>query len=240
VTQVLFATYVGLMACLVVGIALRYLPRGPGLTIAVGLPVWLAYVAVLSWFGIFTTIPGRPPAILLIFVPVILFVALGVVRSPWGRIAALNVPLPILLGLQSFRMGVELFLHRFWIDGLAPKMLTYEGANIDIMIGASAPIMTWVATRGRVGLQAALIWNMLGLLALANIITRSILTAPGPLNLLASDTPNTFIGVFPYSLLPGFFPPLAITLHILAIRAIRIRLQQNAADPARSSSKTVA
>jgi hypothetical protein len=123
-TQKLFATYVGLVACLVVGIALRYLPRGMGLAKAVGLPPWLVDMAALSLFGVFKGIPGRPPAILLIFMPVILFVALGVVRSRWGRIAGLSVPLPILLGLQSFRIGIELFLYRFWNDGLGPKMLT--------------------------------------------------------------------------------------------------------------------
>jgi len=30
-------------------------------------------------------------------------------------------------------------------------MLTYEGANVDILIGLSAPIVAWVSTRGRLG-----------------------------------------------------------------------------------------
>lgn len=225
-TATLFVAYVGSVAVLVVGIARRYLPNGPANMITIGLPLWLAYVATLSWFGVFKFVPGRPPGVLLVFPPVIFFVALAVVRSRWGSVAALTIPLPLLLGLQSFRVGVELFLHQLWAEGLAPKMLTYEGANVDIVTGLTAPLVAWIATRGRTGLRVAMLWSALGLIAVANVITRSVLTAPGPLNVLTSDIPNTFVGVFPYGLLPGLFPPLAIILHVLAIKAIRIRLRE--------------
>ncbi|MEO8125979.1 MAG: hypothetical protein ABI822_02745 [Bryobacteraceae bacterium] len=118
-----------------------------------------------------------------------------------------------------------MFLHQLWIDGIVPKMLTFEGANVDIYIGATAPIAAWLSTRGRSGMKLALAWNALGLLALANVVFRAILTAPGPLNLIHTEIPNLMIGTFPFLFIPGFFVPLAVSLHVLAIRAIANRLR---------------
>ena len=58
-------------------------------------------------------------------------------------------------------------------------MLTFEGANVDVYVGATAPIIAWLSLRGRLGLRLALIWNVLGILALANVVTRAVLTSPG-------------------------------------------------------------
>ncbi len=65
----------------------------------------------------------------LIVVPVLLFLILFIVRLSANARIVLAFPLWIILGAQCFRIGVELFLHQLWIDGLVPKMLTFEGAN---------------------------------------------------------------------------------------------------------------
>ena len=58
------------------------------------------------------------------------------------------------------------------------------------------------------------------MLALTNVVTRAVLTAPGPLNLIHAEVPNRMIGTFPFMFIPGFFVPLAVVLHVLAIRSI--------------------
>ena len=189
----------------------------------VGLVLWLLYVGALSWFGILSNPALRPPGILYVVLPVILFIAFGVARSKGAGAIAAAVPLWILIGLQVFRTGVELFLHQLWHEGLVPRMLTYEGANIDLWVGASAPLAAWLSTRGRTGLRIAAGWNVLGLLALANVIARSALTAPGPFHLLDAEIMNRAIGTFPYTFIAGFFAPFAVTLHVLALRAISLR-----------------
>jgi hypothetical protein len=103
--------------------------------------------------------------------------------------------------------------------------LTFAGANVDIYIGASAPLIAWLSTRGRWGLKLALAWNVLGLLALSNVVTRAVLTTPGPMNLIHAEVPNVMFGTFPYMFIPGFFVPLAVLLHLLAIAAISGRLR---------------
>jgi len=104
-------------------------------------------------------------------------------------------------------------------------MLTFEGANVDIRIAASAPLIAWLSTRGRTGMKCVLPWNVLGLLGLANVVIRAVLTAPGPFNLIHAEVPNRMFGTFPFVFIPGFFVPLAVTLPVLAIRAISSRLR---------------
>ena len=222
-TGSLFLTFVAGMAVVVVVVAVRYLPRRTAAGIGAGLALWLAYVGVLSRSGAIADTALRPPAILYVVAPVVLFVFLAVVRSRAAGLIALAVPLPLLIGLESFRVGVELFLHRLWAAGLVPRMLTWGGANVDVWIGLSAPLVAWLATRGRGGVQAALVWNLAGLLALANVVLRSALTTPGPLHLLAAEVPNRAIGTFPYTYVAGFLAPLAVVLHVLALRAIAAR-----------------
>jgi hypothetical protein len=163
-----------------------------------------------------------PPGIAFIFIPVLVLLVLSILglRSSAGARVALAFPLWIILGAQSFRIVVELFLHQLWIDGLGPKMLTFAGANVDIYVGASAPLIAWLSTRGRSGMKLALIWNVLGLLSLTNVVIRAVLTAPGPFNLIHAEVPNLMIGTFPFMFIPGFFVPLAVVLHVLAVRAI--------------------
>lgn len=141
------------------------------------------------------------------------------------------------MGAQVFRVAVELGLHRLWVESLVPRLMTYEGGNIDIFIGLTAPFAAWIAGRGPFGRRLALGWNALGLLSLANIVARSALTAPGPLNLIHSELPNLAIGTFPYTFIAGFFAPLAALLHVLSIRHL---LMPRPASSAPSTTPEVA
>jgi len=106
-------------------------------------------------------------------------------------------------------------------------MLTYGGANFDILIGLSAPVAAFLYATRRVGTRAVIVWNAIGLATLANIAVRAALTAPGPLNLIHAEVPNLALGTFPYTYIPGFFAPLAVTLHVLVIRAAREQLRHS-------------
>ena len=220
-TPFLFLGFVVLMAVVVCALVARY--RGPrdAAFVAVALVPWLLYVGVLGYGGVIRNTAMRPPGAVFLFAPVVLFLLVFLWRARAS--VALAFPLWLLLGTQTFRVGGEWFLHRLLIEGLIPKMLTFAGANVDIYIGASAPLAAWLATRGPTGKGLALGWNVLGLLALANVVIRAIGTAPGPLNLLHAETPNRMIGTFPYMFIPGFFVPLALVLHILALKALNAR-----------------
>jgi hypothetical protein len=224
----LFVGFVGIMAAIVVTLIARYLNARSALAMLAGMAAWLTYVGMLAYFGVVKNTAMRPPGTVFLLVPVVAFLLLCfvlVIRSAEGARVALAFPLWILLGAESFRIGVELFLHRLWIDGLVPKMLTFDGANVDIYIGVSAPVIAWLSTRGRFGMRLALVWNMLGLLALTNVVIRAVLTSPGPFNLIHAEVPNRLFSTFPFLFIPGFFVPLAVVLHLLAIRALSSQLR---------------
>ena len=218
-----FLAGTALLALLVVLSAGRYLGASAGCVALAGLGGWLVYVGTLSGLGVVSNAALRPPGVLYIVVPVIAFVALFAVRSRRGGAVAHALPSGLLMGGQVFRVGVELGLHQLWQQGLVPRLMTYEGGNVDIWIGSSAPLVAWLVRRGVVGSRVAITWNALGLLGLINIIARSALTAPGPLNLIHSEVPNLAIGTFPYTFIAGFFAPLAVTLHVLSIRKLLSR-----------------
>lgn len=219
----LFLGYTLAVGTGVIAAGFRWLPRRPAALLAAGIVAWFALVGWLSLSGMMADTTLRPPAILYMAVPFAALVILLAVGRPGAMLAA-ALPLPVLIAAQSFRIGVEWLLHRLWQEGLIPRMLTWEGANFDILVGLTAPVAALVASRARVGLQLALAWNLAGLALLANVVVRAILSAPGPLNLLATDLPNRLPGLFPYTYLAGFLAPLALVLHVLALRALVSRL----------------
>ncbi len=224
-TSALFLGFVAVMTIFVVAMIDRYINRGAALRVLAGLSVWFLYAGLMGHFGILRNTEMRPPGIAFLVVPVLLFLIVFVMRPSASARAALAFPLWLILGTQRFRVGVELFLHQLWIEGLVPRMLTFAGANVDIYIGLSAPLIAWLSARGRWGLKLASVWNILGLLALLNVVARAVLTAPGPLNLIHAEVSDRMIGTFPFLLIPGFFVPFAVVLHLLAIRAIGNRLR---------------
>jgi hypothetical protein len=223
-TGILFLIFVVLTASAAMALAVRYCRRRVAYAVLTTLPLWLCYVGSMSYFGVIGNTTLRLPGIVYILLPVFVFVFFVLIRSSAGARLALSFPVWTILALQVFRVGVELFLHQLWRQGLVPKMLTFEGANVDILIGLSAPLAAWISTRGRAGTQLALIWNWFGLLCLTNTALRFAMTAPGPMSILHSEVPNLAAGTFPYSFIPGFFAPLAVILHVLAIRSLRSRL----------------
>jgi hypothetical protein len=230
---VLFVGFVAIMVALVIATIARYQGGRVAWWVLAGLLVWLTYAGLLGYLGVLKNMTTHPPGIVFLVVPVLLFLLVFlafVVLSTAGVRVALAFPLWILLGAQSFRICVELFLHQLWIDGLVPRMLTFEGANVDIYVAASAALIAWVSTRGRWGLRIALAWNVLGLLAITNVVTRAVLSAPGPLNLIHAEVPNLLLGTFPFMFIPGLFVPLGVVLHLLALRAIVNRLHSPSAS----------
>jgi hypothetical protein len=220
-TAAAFLAGTGLLALLIVFSAGRCLGASAARVALAGLGGWLVYVGTLSALGVVSNPALKPPGVLYIIIPVMAFVALFAVGSKQGGAAASALPIELLMGAQVFRVGVEVGIHHLWQQGLVPRLMTYEGGNVDIFIGLSAPLIAWWVRSGTVGRRAAITWNVLGLMALANVIGRSALTAPGPLNFIHREVSNLAIGTFPYTYIAGFFAPLAVMLHVLSIRHLR-------------------
>src|SRR6202046_5157919 len=146
-----FLGFVALTTAVIVLLIARYGNVRLAFGVLAALCAWFIYVGVLGYLGVIANAAMFPPGIALIFVPVVAFLVLFIVRvgSSAGARPALAFPLWVLIGMQTFRVGVELFIHQLWVDGLVPRMLTFAGANVDIYIGASALVIAWLCMRGR-------------------------------------------------------------------------------------------
>lgn len=203
----------------------RFLPQPYKRRSFLGLMVWVAYMTALGYGGVIANARLVPPGLFYMMAPMVML-AVFTATSNAGKAVAMSVPVSLLVGAESFRLVVELFLHGLWRDGLLPTMMTFHGANYDVVIGASALLMGWLLATGRLSPYLALLWNAAGIAMLANVAGRGVLTAPGALHFLQSEVPNLAVGTFPYSYIPGLMLPLGLILHILAIRSLRERIRQ--------------
>jgi hypothetical protein len=217
--NMLFITFVAIVVALLAVTISRL--RGSGLRIPalLGLLTWVGYATAMGYWGAGRLGSGTPPLPVVFIVPAVGLV-LFMARSSFGGRLAGGLPASVFIGLESFRIVVELFLQQLWLEGLVPKMLTFEGANFDIVIGASAPFVAWLVSTRRIGRRVAIGWNVVGILMLLNVIVRSVLTTPGPTHLITSDLANRAITQFPYTFIPAFLAPLAMLLHVLSLRAL--------------------
>ena len=237
--SIAFLVYVGLTAAVVAGTLQRTFRGGAGALALAVLALWLAYAGAFSWSGLLSEPNMQPPGMALLVGPVFTALIL-IVALPVGRRLAATLPVALLIGFQVFRVGAELTVVELHLKGLAPELLTLPGGNVDLLFALSAPIFAWISTRGAVGRRIALAWNVVGLLSFFNVVARSVLSAPGPLNLVHTEVPNLAFGSFPFGLIPGFVAPLAFATHLLTIRALRLAGQSSNVPASRPAASVVA
>lgn len=219
-TVALFVVTVAVVAGFQTFVMRRSLGRRAAVIFASVLAAWLSLTGLLAGLGMLPYSEGAPS-------PAFAFVAIGNVAAaafalsaPGARIAT-EVPLAWLIGLQAFRIPVEIGLWRLFHDGTVPIHMTFEGRNPDILTGLFAMILAiWVAFRGAPRL-VVLGWNLLGVALLVNIVTVAILCFPGPLHLL-DGAPNLVLVRAPFVWLPVFLVPTALWGHILVARRLRL------------------
>jgi hypothetical protein len=191
---------------------------------AFGVVAWLGLTAALAASGVLADFRSMPP-LFIRFMAACALLSILVVLSPLGRKLALGVPLAALVGMQVFRLPVELLLHRLHLDGLAPEQMTYVGRNVDVVTALLAlPVAYAVATRGEhdaLARRAVLAFNVIGLGTLLNIVVVAILSAPGPLRVFMNEPANTFVTTVPYVWLPTLFVLTAMLGHLLVFRRLR-------------------
>jgi len=178
----------------------------------------MALQIVLASRGVLAEWDRVPPPIL----PVIgagVILAVVVASSRIGASAADRVSFAALVGYQSFRLPLELVMHRAASAGVMPVQMSFSGWNFDIVTGALAIPVAFLAARGRASRGLVVIWNLIGTLLLANIVSIAVASLPvfaafGP------DRLNTWIAYPPYIWLPGVLVPAALFGHILTWRKL--------------------
>lgn len=208
--------------------------RRIGLGAAVGVAVWLAFIAVLAWRGVFLQFDAVPPRLPMVPLAVLTTMMVLTRRRVFGRLLAV-APRTWPIALQVFRVGVELVLYALFVQGRVPVQMTFEGRNLDIVVGLTAPIVAFGVSRRRIGRGVVVVWNLLSLGILANIVVTAISSLPGPLHVAWGGVAPTVIAEPPFVWIPAFLVPLAVFGHIASLRQMRAAARASGAAAAAQS-----
>lgn len=189
-------------------------------TFLVSIGLWIIVLSVLSLTGFIGDFSSMPPKfIVVLVVPIIGLVFLH--RSKTFKQIIALVPHHWLVLLQSFRIAVEILLWLLFLDNIAPVQMTFEGRNLDILVGLTAPIAALLFfKKNKIRKWGGVIWNVLGLALLLNIILVALLSTPTPLRIFMNEPANTIVTKFPIVFLPGILVPLAYYLHFFSLKKL--------------------
>jgi hypothetical protein len=163
--------------------------------------------------------PDGPP-LLPAFLLVGLVVTIAIVRSPTGT-GLVQTPLAILIGLQAFRLPLELAMHHGAGRGI-PIELTFSGFNFDIVTGIGAIVVAALVAADRCPRWLLWAWTVVGLTCLAVIFIVAAATLPRIHAFgLEPQHLNTWVAEIPFVWVPTFLVPVALGGHLLVIRALR-------------------
>lgn len=178
---------------------------------------WVALLGGLCLNGFFANFQSLPPRMLpALLLPLV--AGLVLLRSRGGRELLARTPRHWPIYFQSFRILMELILWLLLLQHRVPAIMTFEGRNVDILVGLTAiPVGYLCFVRMSWSPRVALWWNLAGILILLNVVVHAQLSTPSPFRVFLTDPPVTFIAYWPYVLLPGFLVPLAWLGHAASL-----------------------
>jgi hypothetical protein len=181
--------------------------------VGVGLAIWLGVLAVLAGQGYFLNFNSLPPRLALaLLLPLV--VGLLMLPTHGTRHFLAVTPPERLVYLQAFRILMEIILWALYTQGRAPGLITFEGRNVDILIGLTAIPVGWMVVERRAWPDwVAVVWNVAGIVILANVVVHAQFALPSPYRAFVTTPTTAFLGTFPYIWLPGFLVPFAFWLH---------------------------
>jgi hypothetical protein len=182
------------------------------------IPAWLVAILALGASGAFAATPGTPPLPILLAstLPIIAFV---VAYRRWKAFhdAVLSADLRLLSSLQAWRFGGLLFL-ALWTYDVLPALFAIPAAIGDVTVALLAP---WVALElARDPRFAAsrrfAAWNVFGILDFVVALSLGALSS-GVIPGLTGEVTTSAMGRMPLVLIPAFFVPLMISVHLTAL-----------------------
>jgi hypothetical protein len=189
------------------------------------LAIWFVAVLFLGNNRFFVASQGTPPVMLLVAAtaPAVLFL-LAVSLSPAVREFALAVDLKVATATQAWRLGGYMFLV-LYSYGYLPGYFAWPAAVGDMFVGATAPFLLYkIGKVGFVQSRTFVYWNILGMLDLV------VAVGMGGLGSLLADNPagvfpTTIMSQLPLVMVPTFFVPLFLVLHVIAL--LQAKQQRN-------------
>jgi hypothetical protein len=198
------------------------IPRNAKLTLAGLLGLWIGIAAAAAAAG-WLAIP-RPFPVIGVFVAAPLVAAAIAATWPAGRHAMLSLPLPLMVGLNIGRIAGALFL-LLAADGRLSGPFPYSAGWGDIIAGAVALPVLWLARANGRHATAIHLWNAFGMADLVMAIGLGVTSgANSPLGIFRDGAGSEAMQHLPWSFIPTVLVPLYMIMHAV----IWVRLRQPA------------
>src|SRR5262249_16863744 len=182
-----------------------------------------------AWIGLSGAVAGagalsNPVTVLAMFAtPLVAIVALAL-AFPTVRLALNSVPLPLLVGLNTIRLGGVLFVLLADAGRLAGPFPYIAGWG-DFTTGALAIPAAWLAARD-ISFQNRLIvvWNTFGMLDLIVGVTLALISRNGsPLQLIHAGVGTAAMQSLPWAFVPTVLVPFFLIAHGAIFARMRAR-----------------
>ncbi len=190
-----------------------------GVFLLVILAVWLAGVTTASAAGLFQ-LKGLPLLLgLAAVVPVVVFL-LWFYNSDRLRTFLLGLNPAMLAAVHTWRIVGVVFLTLMALGMLPPSFALPAGMG-DIAMGVTAPWIARMVRRQSISPGEFIAWQVAGIADLVIAVGTGVLSSPTKMGILAHGVTTRLMGQLPLSLIPTFFVPLLVILHIIQIAQAR-------------------
>ncbi|MBD0276895.1 MAG: hypothetical protein ICV81_02885 [Flavisolibacter sp.] len=190
---------------------------------ATGILIWIILISLLTLAGLFKDLSQLPPKPVILLLPAIVILFLVAFSKSFTQLLRVTPP-QWLVYIQSFRIGVEIFLWLAFVKKLMPVQMTWEGYNFDILSGLLALPAGWLMQRYPDKVKTVgVVYNVIGLLLLLNVLIIAVLSMPTPIRKFMNEPPVVIVGHFPFIFLPSILVLLAFAMHIFSLRQLFLR-----------------
>lgn len=182
---------------------------------------WMLLLGLLANQQVFAAVGLPPRPMFTVLVGLLVILALSF--TPTGKRLLQATPLHWLVFFQSFRIGVELWFWYAYKTGVFPRLMTFEGANLDIISGVLALVAGLLMLKQpRQARVIATVFNIAGILLLLNTLRAAALSMPSAVQQYPFDERLLLLGQPYFIYLPGVLVVLALGLHILSLRQVAL------------------
>jgi hypothetical protein len=192
--------------------------------------VWVALAIGAAVTGAFASPGQRPIALFVLLAPLGVTGAAALLSSA-VRSTLLAIPMPLLIGLNAFRIGGVLFVLLAEAGRVAGPFPYIAGWG-DVVTGVLAIPVAWVAAHESADHpRRILAWNVFGTLDLFVAVVLGVISRNGsPLQLIHAGVGSAGLTQFPWSLVPTVLVPYFLISHAVVFAQLRSQTQRAGAE----------
>jgi hypothetical protein len=185
--------------------------------------LWVGVATAATAAGLFGKGTIGAIILLILFASPLIAAALVASFSRGARAAMLAFPMPVLIGLNFFRVLGVMFLFLVAARRLGGPF-PYEAGWGDIITGVFALPVAWIATRSPNAKGWIAAWNVFGTLDLVVAVTLGVISQNGsPAQLILAGAGSDAIAHLPWALIPTVLVPFFLITHATVFAQLRKR-----------------